>query len=416
MLKAELQDIIDAGEGAKVEFKRDGVRPERLAREIVSFANMNGGRILVGVEDDGTITGVGRRDFQVWVMDTVVGRCVVPPIIPDYDELDTDGGTVAVIDVPAGVAKPYAVKRGERLDYYLRLGNTCQLASREQMARLFESGGLVSVEKMPVHGSHAGELDDRRLREYFERILGDDDTHDWKRRLLYRDLLVDTGGGGVRCSYAACVLFAIEPRRRLPQAGLRLMVFPGSDMDYDASLDEVLDLPFVGLGEGAQGRFVEQSLPERTLSYLQPHISRERLSGMTRRRFWDYPVEVIRELLVNAFAHRDWTRQNDTRLVVYRDRMEVTSPGALPNGMTVDKIRFGQQSPRNTHIVRILRDYGLMDDRGMGIRRKVIPLMRERNGTEPHFEATDDYFRVTLWKRRKARNVSCGGSGHTAVT
>ena len=262
----------------------------------------------------------------------------------------------------------------------------------------------------------AGELDDRRLREYFERILGDDDTHDWKRRLLYRDLLVDTGGGGVQCSYAACVLFAIEPRRRLPQAGLRLMVFPGLDMDYDANLDEVLDLPFVGLGEGAQGRFVEQSLPERTLSYLQPHISRERLSGMTRCRFWDYPVEVIRELLVNAFAHRDWTRQNDTRLVVYRDRMEVTSPGALPNGMTVDKIRFGQQSPRNTHIVRILRDYGLMDDRGMGIRRKVIPLMRERNGTEPHFEATDDYFRVTLWKRRKDRNVSCGGSGETAVT
>ena len=119
---------------------------------------------------------------------------------------------------------------------------------------------------------------------------------------------------------------------------------------------------------------------------------------MTRRRFWDYPVEVMRELLVNAFAHRDWTRQNDTRVVVYRDRMEVTSPGALPNGMTIDKIRAGQQSPRNTHIVRILRDYGLMDDRGMGVRRKVIPLMRERNGTEPGFEATGDFFNVTLWK------------------
>ena len=400
MLKAELQDILEAGEGSKVEFKRDGIRPEQLAREIVSFANMNGGRILLGVEDDGTISGVRRDNLQAWVMDTVIGRCVVPPIIPDYEEVAMDGGEVAVIDVPAGVAKPYAVKRGERLDYYLRIGNTCQLASREQMARLFESGGLVSVEKMPVHGSDAEELDDRRLREYFERILGDDDADDWRRKLLYRDLLVDTGWGGLRCSYAACALFASEPRRRLPQAGLRLMVFPGPDMDYDASLDEVLDLPFVGLGEQTLGKFIEQSLPERTLSYLQPHISHERLSGMTRRRFWDYPVEVIRELLVNAFAHRDWTRQNDTRVVVYRDRMEVTSPGALPNGMTIDKIKAGQQSPRNTHIVRILRDYGLMDDRGMGIRRKVIPLMRERNGTEPDFEATEDSFKVTLWKGR----------------
>ena len=267
------------------------------------------------------------------------------------------------------------------------------------MARLFENGGLVSVEKMPVHGSDAGELDERRLQEYFERILGDDDaTGDRQRRLLFRDFLVETGQGDLGCSYAAYALFALEPRRRLPQAGLRLMVFPGTDMDYDASLDEVLDLPFTGLGEQAKGRFIEQSLPERTLSYLQPHISRERLSGMTRRRFWDYPEDVIRELLVNAFAHRDWTRQNDTRLVVYRDRMEVTSPGALPNGMTIEKIKAGQQSPRNPHIVRILRDYGLMDDRGMGIRRKVIPLMRERNRTEPDFEPTGDHFKVTLWK------------------
>ena len=131
---------------------------------------------------------------------------------------------------------------------------------------------------------------------------------------------------------------------------------------------------------------------------LQPHISHERLDGMTRRRFWDYPVEVIRELLVNAFAHRDWTRQNDTRVVVYGDRMEVTSPGGLPNGITIDRIKAGQQAPRNLQIVRILRDYRLMDDRGMGIRRKVIPLMMEENATAPEFEATPDHFRVVLRK------------------
>ena len=68
--------------------------------------------------------------------------------------------------------------------------------------------------------------------------------------------------------------------------------------------------------------------------------------------------------------------------------------------MSVAKIKEGQQAPRNTNIVRILRDYGLMDDRGMGIRRKVIPLMREYNDSEPEFDATEDYFKVTLWKRR----------------
>ena len=72
------------------------------------------------------------------------------------------------------------------------------------------------------------------------------------------------------------------------------MIFSSSDMDYEASLDEVLDLPFVGLGEHKRGRFVEQSMSDRTIAYLQPHISRERLSGMTRVRFRDYPQEVIR--------------------------------------------------------------------------------------------------------------------------
>ena len=429
MLPNELQRLIDIGEGAKIEFKRDDLRPEQLAREIVSFSNMNGGTILVGVEDDGSVSGLQRPNWQEWLMDAVVSRHVVPRLVPDYEEVHTTDGVVAVVAVPAGAAKPYAVQQRHRLDYYLRLGNTCQRATREQMARLFQIGGLLSVERLPIHGSTMGELDQRRLDEYFFELLGEEPSAgeregeplareepsageregeplarekpvtDWATKLGHRDLLVPTNGDEATCcSYAAYALFALVPRRRLPQAGLRLIVYRGLDAEYDALLDEVLDIPFVGLGEQKPGRFVEQSLPDRALAYLQPHISQERLDGMTRKRFWDYPQAVIRELLVNAYAHRDWTRQNDVRLVVFGDRMEVTSPGALPNGMTIEKVLAGQQSPRNSNMVRILRDYGLMDDRGMGIRRQVVPLMREQNGAEPHFEAHEDYFRVVLPK------------------
>ena len=396
MTESELKQLIDAGEGAQVEFKRDGVRPEQLAKEIVALANMNGGRILLGVEDDGAVSGVRRHNPQEWLMDTVVGRHVTPQFVPHYEEASIAGATVAVITVPMGAAKPYAVRHGDRQDYYLRYGNVCRLATREQLLRLFESGGLLAFEKLPIHGSTADELDQRRLDDYFLRVLGDE-VEDWPRTLLNRDLLAAADNGtDIHCTCAGYALFALEPRRRLPQAGVRLMVFPGVDMDYDASLDEVLDVPCVGLGEQKPGKFIEQSLPDRTLSYLQPHISKERLVGTTRRRLWDYPPEVIRELVVNALAHRDWTRRNDIRLIVFGDRMEVTSPGALPNGMTIEKVRSGQQAPRNTNMVRILRDYGMMDDRGMGIRRKVIPLMREQNGSEPEFEATEDHFKVTL--------------------
>ena len=395
--------IIAGGENAKTEFERDDrtLRPERLAREIVAFANVNGGMIVVGVEDDGTVSGVTRRNLQAWLMDTVIGRFIDPQLVPDYDEFVLDGKQVAVVTVAAGSAKPYAVRQQERTDYYIRLGDTVQRAGREQMARLFQSGGLVSVEKMPVHGSVLADLDLRRLEDYFLNVLGEEAVADWRRTLLNRDLLVaDEWRPEVRtCTHAGVVLFAREPRRRMPQAGIRLLVFSGTDMDYDANLDEVLDLPFVGLKERRGGRqFIEQSLPNRVLSYLQAHISRERLEGVYRRRHWDYPTEVIRELLVNAFAHRDWTRPGDVQLTVYADRLEVHSPGALPNGVTVEKAKEGLRVPRNPNIVNILRDYDFMEHRGMGIRRKVIPLTRAHNATDPEFDATEDYFKVTLHK------------------
>lgn len=398
--------IIANGESAKTEFKRDDreLRPPRLAREIVAFANVNGGMIVLGVDDDGSLSGVTRHNLQAWLMDTVIGRYVDPQLIPDYEEFLVDGKRIAIVTIPAGTAKPYGVRQQDRIDYYVRLGDTTQRAGREQMARLFQAGGLVSVEKMPVHGSSLADLDQRRLEEYFLNVLGEDAVDDWPRTLLNRELLIaDDWRPEVRCcSYAAYVLFAREPRLRMPQAGLRLLVFPGIEMDYDANLDEVLDLPFVGLQERRERQFVEQSLPNRVLSYLQPHLSRERLEGMRRHRHWDYPPEVIRELLVNAFAHRDWTRPGDVQLTVFADRLEVHSPGALPNGVTVEKAKEGLRVPRNPNLVNILRDYDFMEHRGMGIRRKVIPLTRAHNGTEPEFDATDDYFKVIL-RRAPAR-------------
>ena len=131
MTESELQRLIEAGEGAKIEFKRDELCPERLARDIVSFGNMNGGTILVGVEDDGAVSGLRRPNWQEWLMDAVVSHHVVPCLVPDYEEVRTRNGVVAVVTVPTGAAKPYAVQQRDRLDYYLRLGNTCQRATRE---------------------------------------------------------------------------------------------------------------------------------------------------------------------------------------------------------------------------------------------------------------------------------------------
>lgn len=124
--------------------------------------------------------------------------------------------------------------------------------------------------------------------------------------------------------------------------------------------------------------------------------------GMRRDRTWQYPLEALRETVVDALAHHDWTRASEVEVVRYTDRLEVTSPGALQNSMTVEKILAGQRSARNSIVVDVLRDYGYVDARGMGVRRKIVPLVREASGSDPRFEATDDYLAVVLLRARKS--------------
>ncbi len=400
MLIGDLLELTNQPEGAKLEFKRDDERPEKFAKEIVAFANMNGGIVLVGVEDDGSISGIQRNNLQAWLMDTVIGRHIHPFILPDYEEISIEGKRVAVVKVPQGNSKPYVLNHRGRQDVYVRYGDTCQLAGREQQARLFGSGGLLSAEEFPVHGSSVSDLDERRYKEYFRDILIQSPDEDLQEMMVNHSFLVGDSTP-LACSYFAYALFSKNPRLRLPQAGVRLSVYDGDDKDYNAVFDKALDAPLSEhRGSGGANDPVEPALHEKVSTLIQPYISNETLQGMSRRRVWHYPFEAIRELLINAFIHRDWTKQNYVRVVIYNNRMEITSPGNLPNGMTTEKIRSGAQLQRNPLSVRIFRDYGYVEDQGIGIRRKVIPLMRQHNDREPDFEVTEDHFKVTLWKKQ----------------
>ena len=179
-------------------------------------------------------------------MDTVIGRYIDPQTVPDYDEFVLDERQI--VTVPAGSAKPYAVRRSgpDRLLPPPRRHRAAR--GREQTARLFQSGGLVSVEKMPVHSSSLADLDMRWLEEYFLAVLGEDAVREWQRTLLNRELLAadQWRPEACNCSHAGIVLFAREPRRRMPQAGTRLLGFPGADMDYDATWTRCSTFPLSG--------------------------------------------------------------------------------------------------------------------------------------------------------------------------
>ena len=416
MTKSELLALIANGENSGVEFKNDNLRPEQLAKEIVALANFQGGRILLGVEDDGTIAGVQRDHLEHWVMDTVFGRKVHPMILPFYEEVQVDGEhRVAVISLTQGITKPYVVRHNDREDIYVRVGSTSRLATREQQARLFALGGMLHAELFPVSGSTLQDLSKERLEDYLTAIVGDREipaTSDaWRERLCGLGFMVERQDDPPVCTIAGLVLFGYRPRRLLRQAGVRWMAFRNNDRAYDALDDQVLDGPLIALrGQSSDGisEIAEIGLIERIVDAMRPFVSEE--SGevdesLSRQRRWHYPVEAIREAVVNALAHRDWTRHEEIEVACYADRLDVLSPGALPNTMTIEKMIAGQRSPRNPIIVDVLRNYGYVDARGMGIRNKIIPLLRESTGLEPTFDATEDHLKLTM------RNGRTGASG-----
>lgn len=345
-------------------------------------------------------------------MDTVLGRYVHPLILPFYEEIALDDGRrLAVLTIDQGAAKPYVLRHGGREDIYVRVGSVTRLASREQQVSLHASGGLLHSELLPVSGTRLADLSLERLGAYLTDIIGDEevpsDESAWHERLIGLGFMAESSLSEPLCTIAGLVLFGHTPRRALRQAGLRFMVFDGTDMDHPVREDDIIDGPLVPLVRREGGgtlRVLGPGLLERLFERLPSFLaetSGELVDGLRRERRWSLPVEALREALVNAFAHRDWTRFPEVELTIYLDRVVITSPGALANSMTVAKMLAGQRSPRNPVLVEVLRDYGYVEARGMGVRRKIVPLVREHSGRDASFIATEDFLRVEMPRHQR---------------
>ncbi|CAG1014957.1 hypothetical protein ANRL4_05359 [Anaerolineae bacterium] len=412
MLLTEFQELIRNRENSGVEFKRDDVHPDSLAKEISALLNLEGGYILLGVEDDGTVSGLTRTpdDAETWVMN-VCRNSLQPAIIPYWETIAWDAAqTVGVISLPADSPdKPYKAKRGTAWVTFVRVGSTSREATREEEARLYQSSGLIRYDIKPALGSDLADLDRRRLESYFRDIRqqdypAPDDEAGWRRLLLNTDLMVEERGRAIP-TIGAVLLFGRQPNRFLPQAGISAVAYPGTEKDYAARERATLRGAAIAL-RTATGEIIENGVIEQAIDFVRRNTVIESAiddSGQRQDRWRDYPLEAIREVVVNAIAHRDYAiGVTDIELSLYADRLEVISPGRLTNTVTVEKMKFGYRAARNELVKEILRDYRYVEASGLGVPRKIIRGMREHNGTEPDLIEEDDRFIVRLWREKRS--------------
>ena len=409
MNRTEFLELVANRENSRVEFKRDDVHPDSLAKEMSALLNLEGGVILLGVEKDRRVTGLtrSREEAEEWVMN-IAQNNLQPAVLPVWSTVDMpDGPVVGAVELPADSSgKPHKARRGGAWVTFTRVGSTSREASREEEARLYQAAQLVRYEIKAVPDTGLEALDMDRVENYYRDVLkrsvpARSDPDHWRRLLLNSDLLVAVGDD-VGASVSGLLLFGEHPKRRLPQAGVTAVAFPGSEKEYNTVDEERIRGPLTSR-VSSRGAALEPGVIDRTVDFVKRNMgSTAWLEGGRRRRKRAFSLDAVREAIVNAVAHRDYAREGtDIEVSLYGDRLEVISPGRLPNGVTVEKMREGVvRAARNELLKEILRDYGYIEHYGMGVRNRIIESMRRHNGTEPDLIEEDDRFIVRLWKVR----------------
>ncbi|MDX1656011.1 MAG: putative DNA binding domain-containing protein [Candidatus Competibacteraceae bacterium] len=358
METSQLLNLIAKGEDSGQQLKADITNANALAAEMVAFSNARGGRILIGVGDDGSITGLTRDDMGRLnqLVSNAASQLVRPPVNPLTENVALPEGMVMVVQIEAGISKPYMDNEGR---IWVKSGaDKRKVTAREELQRLYQSAALVHGDEIPVAGAGIAELDRGYFADFLEQKLGErvDDLELGLPRLLENMNLMKGG----QLTVSALLLFGYRPQSRLPVFIVKAVAFPGTDI---AALD-YLD------SQDIAGRLSD--VFHRTLNFILGNL-RHRQAGQSVNSLGEpeIPRIVFEELLANALIHRDYFVSAPVRVLVFDDRIEIISPGHLPNNLTVANIRLGNSNIRNpvlaSFATRILPYRGL----GSGILRSL---------------------------------------------
>ena len=383
-----IQSLIDQGENSSVEFKSSAVRPESLAREIVAFSNSSGGTILIGVDDDGQVTGIkDRENIEEWVTN-VVRNNIIPATNPKIYSVQHKEQAVIVVDVTRGQDKPYQTIDGK---FWIRVGSTNRMATKEELSRLFQQAGLVHFDIAPVDETSQQDLDSTKLQEYWSDYYSIDylrlEDAEQTRLLTNADILVKSENN-IQVSVGGMLIFGKQPQRKLPQSSIQFAVFNGAELT-----DDLLDKHEV---KGTLPEIIQQT--KAKIETFLPNPSTIR--SMKRDEQVAISGKVLREAIVNAVCHRDYSISNrKTSVYLFNDRLEIASPGRLPNTLNIEKIMTGNSAPRNHFLLKYLDNLKFIDGLGRG-----VPMIKQEMAERASYQEDGEMLRLIL--RYEGRSLS----------
>ena len=389
----ELLEKIYLGKDATIEFKR--VLPHRnsLADEIAAFANARGGVILIGVDDDGEIIGIDRHALDT-AEKTVIEICAdsIDPIVLIFTEkLRIDDKNLLKIEVPRSL---FVHKTAN--GYFMRQGSSKREMPTEQLARLLQTRSqarIIAFDEQFVPNTHK-----ETLREpLYQRFLTEGATEDEMDDLLFKRRLLVKDGEQNHASVAGMLMCHEKPDDYLYNSFIQAVYYLSTEKDANYQLD----------AKDFKGPLDQQIID--AFKFVQKYNAVAARKAIGRIDYPEYSMRAVFEAIVNAVVHRDYSKTvSKIRLFMFDDRLELYSPGALANTVTVDNLLYSQAT-RNELLARLLSEIRLDDDMERQVKRKhflerrgegvgiILNESETLSGRTPIYEVFGEELRLTIF-------------------
>ena len=377
MTQTELEITLQEGESYKVEFKESV--DKGLVEEICAFSNASGGRVFIGVDDNGKIIGIDiGNTARSRIQDTL--RQIQPDLAVKLDVFNN----IILLTVPEGKEKPYSCSKG----FFLRVGPNSQKLGRNEIIAFIQSEGRIRFDELVKSEMTVPEYLDKKLLDKYLKLSGISNVLQPEDMLMNLDCGVKTEGK-TSLTNAGVLFFSNEPMKYIPHAQVVCALYKGTEKITVLDRKDLI------------GDLI--TVIDESILFLKKHLNlRYEIKEIRRKEILEIPEIAIREAIINAVCHRDYFEKGANVMVeIFDDRVEISNPGSLPHGMTLAD--FGKRSmTRNPTIASLLHRIHYIEKMGTGINR-MKEACKEAGIPEPEFEITG--FFTILFRRKTYGNI-----------
>ncbi len=373
-----IAQLICKPESKTLEFKRDLSSPRPWLKTLVAFANSAGGQLIFGVADDRTVIGIDNPLDEEERLCNLIADSIAPRLVPNIELTTVQGKTLLIVEVFLSGSRPHFIK-AEGLPHgaYVRIGSSSRQADAQLVAELQRGISGVSFDGLPMPHLSLDDLDMKAIKTDFTGKRTVKEPMLQSLRILVKDQnrLVPSQGG--------ILLYGLERRQHFDDAWIQCGRFIGNDK---SDIFDHID--------------IEDPLPKAVneiMLFLKKHAMRGAdFSEIRRKDLWSIPIDILREVVINALVHADYShRGTPIRIAFFDNRIEVESPGLLLPGLTVEDMKRGVSQIRNPVIARVFKELDLIEQWGSGI-PGIFRRVEAENLPQPTIEEVAGRVRFTV--------------------